>query len=147
MSAKVVLSITAGELTGKELVFTDRTFCTVGRAAGCYLRLPNDAEHLTVSRCHCLFNIDPPTARVRDLGSRNGTFVNGRNIGQRGEFEVPPGADPAESLDHLLKENDEVRVGRTVFQVHLFPAGGGPGSPAGAEGQQALRGLAAAAGE
>src|SRR5262249_5557233 len=81
------------------------------------LRLPDDAVHADVSRRHCLLDIDPPAVRVRDLGSRNGTFVNGRLIGQRGEGRPPEEADPRGGADYALKESDEIHVGHTVFRV------------------------------
>ena len=45
------------------------------------LRLPNGPGYADVSRHHCLLHIDPPAVWVRDLGSRNGTRVNGTQIG------------------------------------------------------------------
>jgi pSer/pThr/pTyr-binding forkhead associated (FHA) protein len=88
MNAKIILTATWGPLKGQEFVFTDRLTCTVGRSEDCLVRIGGDAINLTVSRRHCLLAIDPPVARVRDLGSLNGTFVNGRKIGQR-EKDTP----------------------------------------------------------
>jgi pSer/pThr/pTyr-binding forkhead associated (FHA) protein len=38
---------------------------------------------MRISRYHCLLDINSPDIRVRDLGSLNGTIVNGKKIGQR----------------------------------------------------------------
>jgi pSer/pThr/pTyr-binding forkhead associated (FHA) protein len=73
MHASIKLRMKRGSLPEKEFVFGCRTVCTVGRAEDCFLRLPSEGESLTVSRRHCLFDINPPEVRVRDLGSRNGT--------------------------------------------------------------------------
>jgi len=36
-----------------------------------------------------LLDINPPDIRVRDFGSKNGTFVNGEKIGQREAYQTP----------------------------------------------------------
>ncbi len=119
MNAGVTLTVVQGAYPGKEYAFHERTLCTVGRGTDCLLQLPNDIAHLNVSRRHCLFDIAPPEACVRDLGSRNGTFVNGKNIGQRAHG-TPPGADTDLNLgDWILVDGDEVRVGDTIFRVHI----------------------------
>ena len=129
MSAKVKLIVTAGKLQGREFVFGDRTTCTVGRAGDCYLRLPDD--YLTVSRHHCVFEIDPPEVRVRDIGSRNGTFVNGVKIGQRGERQDPEGAARMRWPERRLHEGDEVRVGDTALRVDVLVPAASPACLAG----------------
>ncbi|KYC36281.1 hypothetical protein WA1_52005 [Scytonema hofmannii PCC 7110] len=46
-------------------------------------RLNSTNDAVIFSRYHCLLDINPPDIRVRDFGSRNGTYVNGKKIGQR----------------------------------------------------------------
>ncbi len=48
----------------------------IGREQDCQIR--PDSEF--VSRHHCVLLLDQFTLRVRDLGSKNGTFVNGCRI-------------------------------------------------------------------
>jgi pSer/pThr/pTyr-binding forkhead associated (FHA) protein len=48
----------------------------VGRARGCYIK-PMCAY---TSRRHCLLNVTDELVAVQDVGSRNGTIVNGRRI-------------------------------------------------------------------
>jgi pSer/pThr/pTyr-binding forkhead associated (FHA) protein len=107
MAARVTLTIAQGSLQGREYVFEQRARCTIGRACDCTIVLPNDLEHGDVSRRHCLLDIDPPLVRVADLGSRNGTFVNGDKI-EPGELVMPE-----------LKDGDELRLASTVFQVNI----------------------------
>lgn len=83
MPAKVTLTITQGKLKGNVFTFEERKTCMVGRSTECDLQLPDDEAHRKTGRHHCLFDINPPDIRVRDLGSLNGTFVNGKRIGQR----------------------------------------------------------------
>lgn len=83
MPSQVTLTVTEGKFKGQEVVFTERTTCLIGRDEDCNLQLPDDKEHSTISRYHCLLDINPPNARIRDFGSLNGTYVNNQKIGQR----------------------------------------------------------------
>ncbi len=49
----------------------------IGRGEDCDLRVESDF----VSTHHCVLLLDDYTLRIRDLGSKNGTFVNGRRVG------------------------------------------------------------------
>jgi len=69
----------------------------VGREEDCHLRPNSDL----VSRHHCVFTSDEYSVRLRDLGSTNGTFVNGERI--RGQV--------------ILKEGDRVVIGKLEFDV------------------------------
>jgi pSer/pThr/pTyr-binding forkhead associated (FHA) protein len=126
MSAHVTLIAVEGPLVGRQFVFEDPAACVVGRAADCELRLPDDDCNRTVSRHHCLLKIDPPDVRVRDCGSRNGTYVNGVKIGQRGGDHRPEEARPAAAAEQRLEDGDELRLGDTAFNVRIFPAASGP---------------------
>lgn len=48
----------------------------IGRGPDCDLRLPV----ASVSRHHCLLNVKADGVSVSDLGSANGTFVNGQRV-------------------------------------------------------------------
>jgi eukaryotic-like serine/threonine-protein kinase len=115
----VTFSVEHGRFEGREYVFADPQCLLVGRSDACDLQLTFDAEHANVSRRHCLFEIDPPQVRVRDLGSRNGTFVNGVNIGQRRERQEAFEADPGDFAAYELQDGDTVRVGSTVLRVGI----------------------------
>jgi pSer/pThr/pTyr-binding forkhead associated (FHA) protein len=134
MSVEVRLTITRGLSEGKAFVFHDRTVGAVGRGDDCLLRLPSNLAHMDVSRHHCLLTIDPPSIHVRDLGSRNGTYVNGLKIGQR-ERGLPPQAASAVAMpERALQEGDELRVGATVFRVHIEGDTATEHEPAAADG-------------
>ena len=74
----------------------DRKFL-IGREQDCHLR-PNSES---VSRHHCCFTLDAFCLRLRDLGSTNGTLVNGDAI--TGQVRLKPG--------------DRVTVGPLEFEV------------------------------
>jgi pSer/pThr/pTyr-binding forkhead associated (FHA) protein len=115
MPTQIKLKVRDGMAPTKEYVFHQRTVCTVGRAEDCDVQLPGDLLHRTVSRHHCLLDIDPPTVRVRDLGSRNGTFVNGCKIGQRDRTVVPERAANPHQPDFYLHAGGEIQVGGITF--------------------------------
>jgi eukaryotic-like serine/threonine-protein kinase len=120
--SRVTLTVAQDGLEAKEIVFAEPRHCLVGRSDDCDLQLPLDAAHANVSRRHCLLEIDPPTVRVRDLGSRNGTFVNEVNIGQRRRQQMPENVDPNEFAACELHDGDTVRVGSTVLRVGIAEA-------------------------
>ncbi|QDU78556.1 Glycogen accumulation regulator GarA [Polystyrenella longa] len=75
------------------------TKCIIGRERDCHFR-PQDDQ---ISRHHCVIRFDGITYRVRDLGSRNGTFVNGRQI----------------KSDVVLVPDDQIRIGSMTMQLFL----------------------------
>jgi predicted component of type VI protein secretion system len=83
----------------------------IGREEDCHLR----PESEFVSRHHCVLLLDDYTLRIRDLGSKNGTFVNGRRVG---------------SGETILLHDDTISIGEMIGQIDLtpvaVPAGGGP---------------------
>jgi len=117
MSGKIKLIIAQGTDQEKDLVFQNPTRSVVGRAEDCEIRIPRDVVHMDISRHHCMFEIDPPTLKVRDLGSRNGTFVNGQKIGERSSDELPPDAGWEQLPAQELHEGDEVKIGHTLIRV------------------------------
>jgi len=118
MAVKVILTFTSGSLKGRQCEFTGPARYVLGRSVDCDVLLPTTPEFMEVSRHHFMLDIDPPAVQVRDLRSRNGTFLNGRDIGLG-----PPGAGPgapAESEWHPLEEGDELHVGRTTLHVAIL---------------------------
>src|SRR5262245_34074892 len=117
MAAKITLTVVHGTAPIQQYVFSERTTCIIGRDEECMPRIPNDADHRKVSRTHCLLDINPPDIRIRDFGSRNGTFVNGTKIGQRSKSETRDQGVQREFPEHDLKDGDEIRLDKTVFKV------------------------------
>ena len=116
---KVKSTIIEGKLKGKTFEFTDRTTCIIGRHLDCYPKLPDDADHNTISRYHCLLDINPPDIRVRDFGSKNGTYVNNKKIGQREANQTPEEAAKIKFPEYDLKRGDELKLSKTIFQVSI----------------------------
>ncbi|MGC5660820.1 protein kinase domain-containing protein [Micromonospora sp. WMMD723] len=122
----VTVTVLAGS-TVDTYVFDRRTSVVVGRAADCGIRV--DDGHLRVSRRHCRLDIDPPQVRVHDLGSRHGTWLDGRPV----------------DGGRLLSAGDEVRIGRATVRVTLSDDGTRAAAATGPDRGRALPTLAAAA--
>lgn len=120
MPAKVTLTVIEGALKGKSFRFEERMSCIVGRAPDRNPSLPNDADHRFISRHHYLLDINPPDVTVRDFGSLNGTYVNGRKIGQRAAGETPEEGAKHSFPEYDLKDGDKIALGGTVFEVGVF---------------------------
>jgi pSer/pThr/pTyr-binding forkhead associated (FHA) protein len=99
---KLQLVMVKPDGTSKELSF-DRSEILIGRDEGSKLRIPLAG----VSRKHCQILEEDDELIIRDLGSSNGTFVNGMKIR---ETELSPG--------------DLLNIGGVVFVVRIdgFPA-------------------------
>ena len=59
----------------------------IGRSPDCHAELAS--SDTSASRHHFLLEVNPPAARLRDLGSLNGTNVNGVRHGGRERDETP----------------------------------------------------------
>ena len=119
MPSKVTLRVVKGALSGNEYPFVGRSTCIIGRGLDCNPRLPDDDFHGTISRNHCLLDINPPDIRIRDFGSMNGTFVNGKKIGQRKEGASADSVSISEFPEYDLADGDEITLGGTVFKVDV----------------------------
>jgi FHA domain len=84
--------------SGRELFTLSGERVTVGKASTNLVSLEHDA---TVSRLHAILENLGHAWSVRDVGSRNGTYLNGEKI----------------SAERVLRSGDELRVGssRLVF--------------------------------
>jgi hypothetical protein len=113
--AKVTLIAIDGPMRGREWQFSDADAWVFGRAPDCHGRL--DASDGTVSRHHFLLEVRPPSARIRDLGSRNGTFVDGERLPTGARVGSADGA-AATALDGFaLSDGAVIRVGVSRFRL------------------------------
>jgi FHA domain len=80
--------------SGRELVTLTGDRVTVGKASTNLVSLEHDA---TVSRLHAILENHGSAWSIRDVGSRNGTYVNGEKI----------------AAERVLRSGDEVRLGKS----------------------------------
>ena len=86
---------------GNQKVFPLPSHVTViGRRRNCDLRIPLES----VSRRHCQLNYEDATLKLRDLGSRNGTFLNGQKLS---DDEQP------------LQAGDRIQIGPIEFILQI----------------------------
>lgn len=96
---RVTLRVIAGPQTGRVFTFEQHETFMIGRSEDSHFCLPQDRYF---SRHHCILEIAPPQCFLRDLGSTNGTFVNGIRV---------------ETC--YLKSGDRIQGGETVLEVEV----------------------------
>jgi pSer/pThr/pTyr-binding forkhead associated (FHA) protein len=97
--------------SGRDLLPLDVDRVTIGKSSTNLVSFQDDS---TVSRLHAVLENLGSAWSLRDVGSRNGTFVNGEKIGH----------------ERVLRSGDEVRVGNSRL---VFWDGGRPGDAAPAD--------------
>ena len=96
---RVTLHVVAGPQTGRDFTFDQHDTFMIGRSDDAQFCLPQDRFF---SRHHCILEIAPPQCFLRDLGSTNGTYVNGIRV----------------ETAHL-KHGDRIQGGETVLEVEV----------------------------
>lgn len=119
MFKRVILRATEGELKGKIFTLENETESILGRSRDCSVSLEDPLYR--VSRHHCRILVFAPYVRIQDLGSLNGTYVNGERIGQRHKGQSFTEALLEEHADYPLWHGDMLTIGDTVFEVELDP--------------------------
>lgn len=96
---RVTLRVLAGPHVGRTFIFDQHDTFLIGRSDTAHLYLPDDRFF---SRHHCLLEIAPPRCFLRDLGSTNGTYVNGVKVAET-----------------FLHNGDQIQGGQTVLGVEV----------------------------
>jgi serine/threonine-protein kinase len=91
--------VLSGPHVGRTFTFEQHDTFLIGRSDTAHLYLPDDRFF---SRHHCLLEISPPRCFLRDLGSTNGTYVNGVKV-----------------QETYLKNGDQIQGGQTVLAVEV----------------------------
>ncbi len=101
---KVELEVSAGPHSGAVYRFDRHDTFVVGRSSGAQFSVPDDGF---LSRHHFLIEFNPPACLLRDLGSTNGTKVNGLRV---------------ETLK--LRNGDQIAAGGSSFVVRVEESSG-----------------------
>jgi len=91
-----IIIANGGQLDGQQWVLTDHIL--IGRGEDCNI-VVNDRQ---VSRHHAIFGFNNGVSRIEDLGSKNGTYINGERI----------------TGSQKLFEKDEIQI--AFFQSFLY---------------------------
>lgn len=97
---QVVLKVVGGKNDGREITIAVPRFI-IGRGDTAHLRPASDL----VSREHCEILVNDGSVIINDLKSRNGSFVNGKQLTE----------------SHAAKSGDSLRIGRLQFEVVIDP--------------------------
>src|SRR5271154_2884847 len=95
----VTLEAAAGPVTGRKIQVPAGSIVRVGRTTKSDHALAEDSY---LSGQHFAIECDGKQCRIRDLGSSNGTFVNGDRI-----------------TEHIVQDGDSVAAGGSTFIVHI----------------------------
>src|ERR1051325_9873119 len=96
---RVNLRVLSGPHAGRTFTFDQHNTFLIGRSETAHLCLPEDRFF---SRNHCILEINPPRCYLRDLGSTNGTYVNGQKV-----------------MEAFLNSGDQIQGGQTVLAVEV----------------------------
>ncbi|MDR3197151.1 MAG: FHA domain-containing protein [Planctomycetaceae bacterium] len=94
----VQLVVAGGSKAGQVIPITGPKFI-IGRADDCHLKPRSEL----ISRYHCAVISEEGYVAIRDLGSKNGVYLNGERV----------------SMEHELKNGDKLSIGPLEFFVHL----------------------------
>jgi pSer/pThr/pTyr-binding forkhead associated (FHA) protein len=118
MSARVVLIAISGPFDGRQFIFTGKKQVLLGRSQSCGVQV--SGLDYRASRQHCELDIDAPSVSIRDLGSLNGTYVNGVLIGRREHQADPETTATLVEPTYPLENGDTIRIGDSMFRVEII---------------------------
>jgi len=113
MATAVRLTVLTGLHKNRRFCFCGPNRCQVGRALDCFVQLFGAERDQLISRHHCQLDIDPPSLQVRDLGSTNGTFINGKEV----ESSLN---DLSEKAGAVVNHGDFLTIGGTTVRVDIL---------------------------
>jgi len=105
----VKLRVMQGAQAGREVIIPVTEFL-IGRGEECHLRPRSDA----ISRRHCVIAVSDKEVVLRDLGSKNGSFVNGQRV----------------DGSCVVQDGDQLQVGPLQFELVVEHTLGGAKRPA-----------------
>jgi eukaryotic-like serine/threonine-protein kinase len=131
MATAIRLTVVTGPHKDRTFCYCGPTRCQAGRAFDCFIQFAGTERDKLISRYHCQMEIDPPFVQVRDLGSRNGTYINGKKVDLDPQeiSDLPHPEKPGALVNH----GDLITLGGTTLQIevvdcpHAKDAEGKPG--------------------
>ncbi|MFA5252985.1 MAG: FHA domain-containing protein [Phycisphaerae bacterium] len=84
--------------SSRKLIPLPSSVTTIGRRHSCDLCIPL----ISVSKKHCQLNHDDGVLKIRDLDSRNGTYLNGKRINEA-----------------VIQAGDSIKIGPLTFVLQI----------------------------
>ena len=97
VTIKAIIEVMNGNKAGTTYHITQK-LTTIGRTGDVDIKIDDDA----LSRCHAAITYNNMEFRIKDLGSANGTILNGSEV-----------------KEYALRNNDKVIVGETMLQFTI----------------------------
>jgi pSer/pThr/pTyr-binding forkhead associated (FHA) protein len=119
MAATVRVTVMTGPHKDAMFYCPGGASCVLGRDNDCFVQLSGAERDKLISRHHCQLNIALPRLEIKDLGSRNGTFLNGRAINSAEVMLPHRGRD-----DRLTRPAEILTVGGTTLRVDVVDCEG-----------------------
>jgi predicted component of type VI protein secretion system len=113
MFNSVRLTVLTGPHKNRRFCFCGPTRCQVGRGLDCFIQLSGTERDKLISRRHCRLAIDPPVIHVEDLGSNNGTYVNGKKVDACQKEAL------GETAGLAVSHGDVLTIGGTTLRVEV----------------------------
>jgi pSer/pThr/pTyr-binding forkhead associated (FHA) protein len=113
MSTAVRLTVLTGPHQNHRVCFCGPNRCEVGRDLNCFIQLSGTERDRLISRHHCLLGINPPAIQVEDLGSSNGTYINGSRV------DPIPKEMVSETAGLAVNHGDVLTIGGTTLRVEV----------------------------
>ena len=110
----VELKAVEGPNTDRVFSFDQQDTFILGRAKDCSCIVKDDQ---TFSRHHMLLEINQANVTLKDLGSLNGTKLNGVLHGGRNKSVAPEDAESSSPV--ALRDGDRIKAGANVFLLHI----------------------------
>ncbi len=111
------LTVLTGPHRNRRFCFCGPTRCQVGRALNCFVELSGTERDQLISRHHCQLKIDPPAIQVQDLGSCNGTYINGKKVDPSPKESTAQ--RDSETAGLVVNHGDLLTIGGTTIRVDV----------------------------
>ena len=99
---RVILEVQSGPATGKKIWLRSGQKVVIGRTEGSDCVIPHDGQ---ISSRHFAVECSLENCQIRDLGSSNGTFLNGQRVEEA-----------------VVRSGDRIVAGQTTFAVQIEDA-------------------------
>jgi pSer/pThr/pTyr-binding forkhead associated (FHA) protein len=115
ISTGVILTATQGDLTGQSFKFNSPNLITIGRHPFCDIQLSDR----TVSRYHCFLKINNTEIKIKDLNSKNGTYLNGEKLKYLGSPQISLTNIVRENDGYAIANRDRIKVAKNILEVGI----------------------------
>ncbi len=93
--------------------------CVLGRMDDCSVQFDGDPHDLRISRHHCRLSLNPPRVWLEDLGSLNGTYLNGKKLPSGAAASYPTSRNAETPSLAEVQDGDLITIGPTSLRVEM----------------------------